>query len=40
VTIPDSSFAFTPPPGAKKVAASELKHLNEVPQGAVLAARK
>lgn len=40
VTIPDSSFAFTPPAGAKKVGAAELKQLNEVPQGVAMAARK
>jgi hypothetical protein len=39
VPIADSNFAFTPPAGAKKVAASEMKQLNEVPQGAVIAAR-
>ena len=40
VTVADNKFSFTPPAGAKKVAASELKQLNEVPQGAAMAARK
>lgn len=40
VPVADSSFSFIPPAGAKKVAAAELKQLNEVPQGAAMAARK
>jgi hypothetical protein len=34
------SFAFTPPAGARKVAAADLKQMDEVPQGVTLAARK
>ena len=40
VPVSQSSFAFAPPPGARKVASAELKQLNEVPEGAVMAARK
>jgi hypothetical protein len=40
VAPPADSFAFTPPAGAKKVAASGLRQENEVPEGVVIAARK
>ena len=40
VPVAADSFAFTPPAGATKVAASALKQENEVPDGVVIAARK
>lgn len=39
VPVTQSSFAFAPPPGARKVASTELKQPSEVPEGAVMATR-
>jgi hypothetical protein len=35
--VTESSFAFIPPPGAAKVAAADLKQMDEVPAGVTLA---
>jgi hypothetical protein len=40
VPVAADSFTFTPPAGASKVAASDLRKENEVPGGVVIAARK